>query len=64
MLYIYDMEKDWIVVLKKLGINPKNSSREILEDLLNVAEYLYEELEKSEIEKFRAELKRLKQPTN
>lgn len=58
------MEKDSKLILKKLGINTQNSNREIFEDLLNLSEYLYDQLDRSEIDRFRAELKRLKQPTN
>lgn len=58
------MEKTYITLLAKLGINHKNKESDILIDLLNVSEYLYDQLEEKEMERFRAELERIKKPTN
>lgn len=59
------MDSSQIKTLKKLGIDTNKPTIEIFEDLLNVAEFLYEETEKTEIERFRRELERLLQkPTN
>lgn len=50
--------------LRVFGINPSNSYFEIMEDLLNLTEHLYNELEIKEKERFRKELKRIQTPTN
>lgn len=53
-----------IRILKKLGINPNNCSVDVFTDLLNVSEYLYDQLEQTEIDRFRAELIRIQKATN
>jgi protein-tyrosine-phosphatase len=58
------MDETQIQILKKLGININNTTIDIVCDLVNVADYLYDQLEQTEIERFRAELKRIKNPTN
>lgn len=58
------MDKQLINRLKLLGINTDNTTIEIFEDLLNVAEHLWAETEVTEEMRFRQELQRLKQPTN
>jgi hypothetical protein len=58
------MDETQIQILKKLGIDTSNTTIDIVCDLVNVAEYLYDQLEQTEIERFRAELKRIKNPTN
>lgn len=58
------MDETQIQVLKKLGINTNNTTIDIVVDLVNVADYLYDQLEQTEMERFRAELKRIKNPTN
>jgi hypothetical protein len=58
------MDETQIQILKKLGIDTNNTTIDIVCDLVNVAEYLYDQLEQTEIERFRAELKRIKNPTN
>lgn len=58
------MDAEQIKILKKLGINTNNTTIEIFEDVINIANHLYDLLEQSEEDKFREELKRLKLPTN
>jgi hypothetical protein len=58
------MDKQQIQKLKKLGINTDNTTIEIFQDLINVAIYLYEELEIKEEDRFKVELFRLKKPSN
>jgi len=58
------MDKTQIYRLQKLGINTDNCTIDIFEDLLNIAEHLYEELEIREEDRFKLELFRLKKPTN
>ena len=58
------MDSKLIARLKKLGINVENTTIEIFEDLLNIAEHLWEELEVKEEQRFKEELARLKKPTN
>jgi len=58
------MDETQIQVLKKLGINTNNTTIDIVGDLVNVADYLYDQLEQTEMERFRSELKRIKNPTN
>ena len=58
------MDKQQIYRLQKLGINTDNCTIDIFEDLLNIAEHLFEELEIREEDRFKTELYRLKNPTN
>lgn len=51
--------------LKKLGIDPDKSEEDILHDLINLADWLYDELEREESIKFIREIRRLiKRPSN
>jgi hypothetical protein len=59
------MDKKIIARLEKLGINTQNTTVEIFEDLLNIAEHLSDELEVTEEMRFKIELERLsRRPTN
>jgi hypothetical protein len=58
------MDKQQIQKLKKLGISTDKNTIDIFEDLINVAIYLYEELEIKEEDRFKVELFRLKKPSN
>lgn len=58
------MDRSQLQKLEKLGINTENTTIEIFEDLLNVAEYLNDLLELNEEERFRQELERIKKNTN
>lgn len=46
-------------ILKKLGINPDKNKDEVFLDLLNIADFLFDELERDEKERFRREIRRL-----
>ncbi len=58
------MIEDFKLRLNRLGIDSGKPITFIMEDLLALTEFLFEETEKSEIEKFRKEIKRLQKPTN
>ena len=58
------MTKAYKQRLKALGVDPDKQVIEIFEDLLNLTEFLYKELEKSEWDRFKKEINRLKKPTN
>jgi len=59
------MDKTQIYRLNKLGINTDKCTIDIFEDLLNIAEHLYEELEIREEDRMRIEINRLsRNPTN
>jgi hypothetical protein len=58
------MDKQQILRLKRLGIDTDKNTIDIFEDLINVAIYLYEELEIKEEDRFKVELFRLKKPSN
>ena len=59
------MDKTQIYRLNKLGINTDKCTIDIFEDLLNIAEHLYEELEIREEDRMRIEINRLsRKPTN
>lgn len=52
-------------IFKKLGIDPDRPREEVLQDLLNLADYLYNCLEEDEKTRFMKELRRLiLKPTN
>lgn len=54
-----------IYILEKLGIDASKSNDEILHDLINLADWLYDELERDEQIRFLREIRRLIQkPTN
>jgi hypothetical protein len=58
------MDSQQILRLKRLGIDTDKNTIDIFEDLINVAIYLYEELEIKEEDRFKVELFRLKKPSN
>lgn len=59
------MTPEQLHILKKLGIDSEKSEEDILHDLINLSEWLYDELEKDEKERFMKELRRItKKPTN
>jgi hypothetical protein len=61
---IFAVTKAYKQRLKALGVDPDKQVIEIFEDLLNLTEFLYKELEKSEWDRFKKEINRLKKPTN
>lgn len=50
--------------LEKLGVNLEQSTIDIFANVLDLAEYLYDELSIQEEDRLRIELNRLKKPTN
>lgn len=59
------MDSQQIQKLKKLGINTDRNTIDIFEDLINVAIYLYDELEIKEEYRLRIEINRVtKKSTN
>ncbi len=58
------MTEEYKIRLERLGINYNKPITFIVEDLLALTEFLYEESEKSELAKFRAEIQRIQKPTN
>jgi hypothetical protein len=59
------MDKALIARLQKMGIDTDKNTIDIFEDLLNIAEHLWAELEVTEEQRFREQLERLtKKPTN
>lgn len=50
--------------LKILGIDVNKPATIIIEDLLNLSEYLCEDIEMKEIERFQKELNRVLKPNN
>lgn len=58
------MDTRQIRVLDKLGIDPSQNLDVIFENLLNLAEFLYDETEKSEEQRFQQEIRRLQHLTN
>jgi hypothetical protein len=58
------MIEEYKLRLERLGINAGKPITFILEDLLVLTEFLYEESEKTELERFRKEIKRLQTITN
>jgi hypothetical protein len=53
-----------LYILEKLGLDINKPEEEIFESIINLADYLYKELEIDERERFMREIKRLKNPTN
>lgn len=59
------MDKEQIKKLERLGIDSSQCSIDIFENLLEVAIFLYDELEIREEDRMRVEINRLsKKPTN
>ena len=58
------MTEEYKIRLGASGIDSNKPITFILEDLLSLAEFLYEESEKSEMERFQDELNRNLRPTN
>lgn len=58
------MTEEYKIRLERLGINAGKPITFILEDLLSLTEFLFEETEKDELERFRKEIKRLQTATN
>lgn len=58
------MDKEQIKKLERLGINTNQPTIDIFDNLLNVAEHLYNLLEADEEERFKKELERIKKPSN
>lgn len=58
------MDKQQILRLKLLGVNTNQTTIDIFEELLRIAEHLYEELSIAEEDRMRINLYRLRQPTN
>lgn len=50
--------------LEKLGVNLEQSTIDIFANVLDLAEYLYDELSIKEEDRLRIELYRLRKPTN
>lgn len=50
--------------LRVLGVEANQPIVMLVEDLLNLTEYLYEKLEETERERFQKELNRILKPTN
>jgi len=50
-----------IYILDKLGIDTNQTNEDILSNLIELSEWLYDELEKEEESRFAKELKRLTQ---
>ena len=50
--------------LRFLGVESNQPTVMVVEDLLNLAEYLYEKLEETERQRFQTELNRILKPTN
>ena len=53
-----------IKTLKKLGIDTRKPIKEVLIDLINVSEFLWDKVEETEQDRFKQELERIKKPTN
>lgn len=65
LLKISIMNSRQLHIIKKLGIDSEKSEEDILHDLINLSEWLYDELEKDEQTRFLKEIKRLvTKPTN
>lgn len=58
------MSAEQLFLLERLGIDTTKSFEEMFNDLLHVAEFLYDETERNEQDRFRMELNRIKKPTN
>lgn len=58
------MDKQQILRLNLLGVNTNQTTIDIFEELLRIAEHLYEELSIVEEDRMRVNLYRLRQPTN
>ena len=58
------MTAEIILRLANLGIDPNQTSIEIFDNLLDLCEFLYEESEKTELQRFERELNRIIKPTN
>ena len=50
--------------LRFLGVESNQPTVMVVEDLLNLAEYLYEKLEETKRQRFQTELNRILKPTN
>lgn len=58
------MDKEQIKKLKDLGIDTTQCSVDIFDNLLELAVWLAEEVEQSELERFQKEINRVLKPTN
>jgi hypothetical protein len=58
------MTAEIILRLTNLGIDPNQTSIEIFDNLLDLCEFLWEESEITEIQRFERELNRIIKPTN
>ncbi|HSE99920.1 MAG TPA: hypothetical protein VLA48_03405 [Nitrososphaeraceae archaeon] len=59
-----NMDAKQLWQLEKLGVNLEQSTIDIFANVLDLAEYLYDELSIQEEDRLRIELNRLKKPTN
>ena len=64
LITIFALTTEYQNRLSRLGIDFSKPITFIFEDLLNLTEFLYAESEKDELDRFRKELNRLKNPTN
>jgi len=58
------MDKKQLQQLVKLGVNTEQTTIDIFANVLDLAEFLYDELSIQEKDRFKIELYRLKKPTN
>lgn len=58
------MDKTQIYKLECLGIDTSQTTIDIFSNLLDLAEFLYDELSIQEEDRFKIQLYRLRQPTN
>lgn len=64
LITIFALTTEYQNRLSRLGIDHNQPIAIIFDALLNLTEFLYEESEKDELDRFRKELNRLKHPTN